>query len=137
MPEVKTFILSILGIAMVLAIGFIVLGQLNQTSGVAPYCQDWKIPYLNGTTVCQHYECINNTLAAGGANYVLNSTLANCYNSTAYGVRNNTQLVSVMPTAYNTTGSIMGNMSAIPNWIGILITVSLAFIVLGYFYKRD
>ena len=36
--------------------------------------------------------------------------------------------------AYNATGTIVTKLATIPTWIGILITVSLAFIVLGYFY---
>ena len=32
------------------------------------------------------------------------------------------------------TGAIITKLATVPTWIGILITVSLAFIVLGYFY---
>jgi len=38
--------------------------------------------------------------------------------------------------ASNSTGSIITKLATVPTWIGILITVSLAFIVLGYFYQR-
>ena len=38
--------------------------------------------------------------------------------------------------AFNATGSIVTKLAGVPTWIGILITVSLAFIVLGYFYSR-
>lgn len=38
------------------------------------------------------------------------------------------------PNASNATAEIIEKMATIPTWIGILITVSLAFIVLGYFY---
>jgi len=37
---------------------------------------------------------------------------------------------------YNATGTIVTKLATVPTWIGILITVSLAFIVLGYFYAR-
>jgi len=37
---------------------------------------------------------------------------------------------------YNATGSIIEKLGNVPTWIGIIITVSLAFIVLGYFYFR-
>ena len=73
--DIQGFILSIVGIAVVLAVGLIVLGQLK-----------------NQTTV--------NT------------------------------------SEYNATGTVITQMGTIPNWIGILITVALAFIVLGYFYNR-
>jgi len=32
------------------------------------------------------------------------------------------------------TGTIITKLATVPTWIGILITVALAFIVLGYFY---
>ena len=73
--NLQGFILSIVGIAVVLAVGLIVLQQLaNQTTA--------------GT-----YE-------------------------------------------RNATTAITAQLSTVPNWIGILITVALAFIVLGYFYNR-
>jgi len=73
--DIQGFILSIVGIGVVLAVGLIVLGQLR-----------------NQTTV--------NT------------------------------------SEYNATGAITTQLGTVPNWIGILITVALAFIVLGYFYNR-
>jgi ABC-type antimicrobial peptide transport system permease subunit len=73
--NLQGFILSIVGIAVVLAVGLIVLQQLaNQTTA--------------GT-----YE-------------------------------------------RNATNAIASQLGTVPNWIGILITVALAFIVLGYFYSR-
>jgi hypothetical protein len=39
-------------------------------------------------------------------------------------------------TAYNSTGTIITKLATVPTWIGILITVALAFIVLSYFYTR-
>ena len=138
--NLQGFILSIIGIALVLVVGFIVLGQLNTNASVLPVCQafgataDW-----NGTTYCNHYDCVNNTHQTLGAaaTYSLNSTRANCYNTTAYGAMNSTLLTATVPAAYNATVSIQSNLSTVPNWVGILITVALAFIVLGYFYRRD
>ena len=73
--DIQGFILSIVGIAVVLAVGLIVLGQLaTQTT-------------------------------AGSAER-------------------------------NATNAISAQLGTVPNWIGILITVALAFIVLGYFYNR-
>jgi len=37
---------------------------------------------------------------------------------------------------YNATGSIITKLGTVPTWIGIIITVSLAFIVLGYFFMK-
>jgi hypothetical protein len=39
--------------------------------------------------------------------------------------------------ASNATDTIITKMSNVPTWIGILITVALAFIVLGYFYMKQ
>ena len=77
--DIQGFILSIVGVGVVLAVGLIVLGQLQTQS-----------------------------LTAAGA-----TTLAS-----------------------NATGSILTQLGTVPNWIGILVTVALAFIVLGYFYNR-
>ena len=77
--NVQGFIMSIVGVAVILAVGLIVLQEL-QTS-------------------------VNATSTDGGA-------------------------------AFNATGEIITKMATVPTWIGILITVSLAFIVLGYFYAR-
>jgi hypothetical protein len=40
-------------------------------------------------------------------------------------------------TEYNATGAIITKLATVPTWVGILITVALAFIVLGYFYQRQ
>jgi hypothetical protein len=81
--NLQGFILSIVGIAVVLAVGLIVLGQLR----------------TNIQTGTANVDGINST-------------------------------------ADNATGAILSQMATIPNWVGILITVALAFIVLGYFYNR-
>ena len=72
--NLQGFIMSIVGVAVVLAVGLIVLGELSSSTSDA------------------------------------NATAA--------------------------TQNIIVKMATIPTWIGILITVSLAFIVLGYFYGR-
>ena len=38
--------------------------------------------------------------------------------------------------AANATGSIITKLATVPTWIGILITVALAFIVLSFFAGR-
>jgi len=34
------------------------------------------------------------------------------------------------------TGSVITKLATVPTWIGIIIVVALAFIVLGYFYTQ-
>lgn len=36
--------------------------------------------------------------------------------------------------AYNSTGTIIDKLGTVPNWVGIIIIVALAFIVLSFFY---
>jgi len=77
--NIQGFILSIVGVAVVLAVGLIVLAQLQ-----------------------------TNALTTAGSTTV----------------------------ASNATGAIITQLGTVPQWIGIIITVALAFIVLGYFYNR-
>ena len=106
--NIQGFILSIVGVAVVLAVGLIVLANVQNTVAIANTCNDATIPTLNGTNV------------------------AECYNATGA----TTNISTHTTVAYNATGSILSQMATIPNWIGIIITVALAFIVLGYFYNR-
>lgn len=41
------------------------------------------------------------------------------------------------PIAANATAQIISQLATVPTWIGILITVSLAFIVLSFFSGRQ
>ena len=85
------FVLSIVTVAIVLAIGLIVLQELQLTQS---YAADPK----------------TNCTRAGD--------VAGC------------------GAAYNSTGTIITKMATIPTWIGIIIIVSLAFIVLSFFIGR-
>jgi predicted RND superfamily exporter protein len=38
--------------------------------------------------------------------------------------------------ASNATDTIISKLATVPTWIGIIIVVALAFIVLGFFYMR-
>jgi len=136
MEDVKSFVLSIIGVAIVLAVGLIVLGQLNSNIASGISCNTgYDAADFNGTTTCQYYTCSNNsqTLATP---YTVNSTRVNCYNVSNYGIVVNAHADATIPTAYNTTNSIASNLSGVPSWVGILLTITLAFIVLGYFYNR-
>jgi len=87
--NIQGFILSIVGVAVVLAVGLIILSQLQSNIATSKW--------------------------GGGCN----ATAANNCGS-----------------AYNATRAISVQMATVPQWIGIIITVALAFIVLGYFYNR-
>ncbi len=38
---------------------------------------------------------------------------------------------------YNASNALLVKLATIPTWIGILIVVAMAFLVLGYFYKSQ
>jgi len=146
--DIQGFILSIVGIAVVLAIGLIVMGQLRTSIGTscvgAVYTPNSSyVADLNGTNLCQQYYCNNNTEGAKGTGvYTVNATRTGCYNvSSSVDNINGTLTIVQLPSSqgldYNASRSVAVNLSSIPNWIGILITISLAFIVLGYFYNRS
>ena len=146
--DIKGFILSIVGIGLILTIGLIVIGQLGTSIavGCSPYATNstvWAETNATNTAVCQRLQCVNNTLGASGTGvYTINATRSGgCYNAStsADNLQSNwttTQFPMAHSAAENSTTSIGTNLSTVPNWIGILITVALAFIVLGYFYNK-
>ena len=86
------FILSIVTVAIVLAIGLIVLQELSDTQ-----------------------------TSAGG-----NTGIDNCTATLNTGCG----------AAYNSTINIITKLATVPTWIGIIIIVALAFIVLSFFIGR-
>ena len=83
------FILSIVTVAIVLAVGLIILQELGDT--------------LTKT---------------GETNCTTTTDIAGC------------------GAAYNATTSIITKLATVPTWIGIIIIVALAFIVLSFFIGR-
>ena len=81
------FILSIVTVAIVLAIGLIVLNELGDSQ------------------VTGGLSCNSTDVDGCGA-------------------------------AYNATGTIITKLATVPTWIGIIIIVALAFIVLSFFIGR-
>ncbi len=103
------FILSIITIAIVLAIGLIVLSELQIAEGTGNYCQ-----------------------AEGDTSFAWNSSSMLCHNTSDLS----DTVTAKFTAAYNSTGSIIEKMATIPTWIGIIIIVALAFIVLSFFIGR-
>jgi hypothetical protein len=97
---IQGFIMAIVGVAVMLAVGLIVLGELKVSAVSCP-------------------------------------TAYSTYNTTSGFCTNGSVQVNNMGEAFNATGSIVTKLATVPTWIGILITVALAFIVLGYFYSRN
>lgn len=105
--NIQSFILSVVGVAVVLAVGLIVLNNL-QSASYTPSCST------------QNFSVVR---ASDG-------TPTGCSNGTV------TQNLAGQSLASNATGSVITQLATVPQWIGIIITVALAFIVLGYFYNR-
>ena len=95
---VQGFIMGIVGVGILLAIGLIVLGELQTST----------------------HQCV-------AADAVYNASSRLCV-----GTTDNTT-----SAAFQATGEIITKLATVPTWIGIMITVALAFIVLGYFYSRN
>ena len=104
--SLQTFIMSIVGVAVVLAVGLVVLSELAGSAingGVG----------VNATSYCSGSAgAWNGTTCTGGT------------------------LTHDIPQAFTATNTTAGKLGTIPTWVGILITVAMAFIVLGYFYGR-
>ena len=87
MSSIQGFVMAIVTVGVVLAVGLIVLGELKDTQVTgAAHCN------ASSTTSCS--------------------------------------------SAYNSTNTIVEKLGGVPTWIGILITVALAFIVLSFFAGR-
>jgi len=97
----QAFVMSIIGIAIVLSVAFMLLGELQTAS----------------------YSC-----PATNPNY--NATGNLCWNGD-YNVS-----VAEQSGASSSIGTIMTKLGTVPSWIGIIIVVVLASLVLGYFYMR-
>ena len=104
--SVQTFIMSIIGVAVVLMVGLVIMSELGDSTldgGSA----------INGTSFCS---------GSGGS-----------WNGTACSPG---ALNHELPSAFTATDTLSAKLGTVPTWIGILITVAMAFIVLGYFYSR-
>jgi len=97
----QTFIMSIVGVAIVLAIAFMILAEMQTAT----------------------YSC-----PTANPNY--NATGNLCWNAD-YNVS-----VAEQSGASSNLGNIMTKLGNVPSWIGIIIVVVLASLVLGYFYAR-
>jgi hypothetical protein len=107
MNSLQQFILGIVGVAIVLAVGLIVLTELQSAAN-------------DPTKYCS-------------STYTYNASANNCY-LTANASQPTVDITRTQ--AYTSTGTIVEKMAQIPTWVGIVIVVALAFIVLGFFYLR-
>lgn len=107
----QSFIMTIVVVAVVLGVGLIVVTEFqNATSNGG------------GVAINTSHYCAGTGSASG------------VWNGTACTVGT---LTTPIPAAFTATGTILTKMATIPTWIGIVIVVALAFIVLGFFYGRQ
>ena len=139
------FILSIVTVAIVLAIGLIILTELRTATKELAKSSVLNETVANGATVSQGGE-----LFIGASRCVNQSVSQNVFelgvgcNVSSTGVVTSNGSVNVgfdythfTPTgAFNSTGDIITKLATVPTWIGIIIIVALAFIVLSFFIGR-
>jgi len=155
MGNTQMFVMSIIGIAVVLFVGLVIIGQLQTTTIDAITATSYSnesFTFANATATALSGTCVGDTISCSALyNNSANTVEIGSGNYTCSGssitVTDNEGLnlpatlyvdysCKNASTAYNAAGTIQTKLSTIPTWIGILITVALAFIVLGYFYGR-
>ena len=149
------FILSIVTVAIVLAVGLIIVGEmqtassemstasaLNESVGSASNVSSVS---QNGALFISASACRNltgaDTAFTLGLHCNVSSTgVVNVNPANGTGVSGSQVGIDyshyVASEAYNSTGTIISKMATSPTWIGIIIIVSLAFIVLSFFIKK-
>jgi len=156
MDGVQTFIMSIIGIAVILAVGLVVMGELKgSTAGEITSTSDQTTTIVLdqfttiGTCISEETMSISKLLNGSGAsttelnsgNYtVVLNTINVSDDAAGTGIDTSVNIsysCKRLTSAYNATGVNITNLSKFPTWIGIIIVVALAMIVLGYFYKRQ
>lgn len=106
LDALQAFILGVVGVTFVLVIGLIILAELQVST--------------------------ETTADYCGSGYVYNASAGNCYLAS-----NSSVTTAISHTAaYTASGTVLAKLATVPTWLGIIIVVALAFIVLGFFYAR-
>ena len=142
------FILSIVTVSIVLAIGLIVMSEMRTTAKEMDTTSALNESVATGATLNQGGELFISASACR------NGTMVNVNLASAQCNVSSTGLVSLSPVnfsgtggwidythytasaAYNATGTIITKLATVPTWIGIIIIVALAFIVLSFFIGK-
>jgi hypothetical protein len=110
MEGLQKFVLGVGGVAVVLVVALVILTQL-QTVADQPskYC---GTGYTYNASQADGVRCQNTSVGGGG--------------------------VDITRTAeYTATSTMAAKLGTIPTWVGIVIVVALAFLVLGFFYGKS
>jgi len=152
--KISAFVMSIVGVAVILAIGLIVLGEVKTSTYETDTITDEAITWYNDTnttlsviagvdgSVVSLGSVRNGTQTIPATNYTFYASVGKIIAITDTGNDWNGTTVNVTysftnhSTASWSLQKNVTNLAKIPTWIGILITVALAFIVLSYFYGK-
>ena len=153
--KIGAFVMSIVGVAVVLAIGLIVMGEMKTSTYETDTITDEAITWYNDTNTTLSVTAgvdgsvvslgsVNNGsgVAVPSSNYTFYPSVGNIQVVKNSGGNWNGTTVNVTYSFTNHSDASLSlatnvtNLAKIPTWIGILITVALAFIVLSYFYGR-
>ncbi len=140
------FILSIVTVAIVLAVGLIVLSELRTTAKELGTSSIINESVATTATLLQGGELFVGAGACRNASmdvYVLGQ---HCNVSSVGTVTLNPQNFSgngfidythfTPSAAFNSSGTIITKLATVPTWLGIIIIVALAFIVLSFFIGK-
>lgn len=141
----QTLVLSIVAASVILAVGLIILSSLSTTTKEMYTTAVSNESVASGAGLKQGYLLISASACRNLSSTVL--VLGSNCNVSSTGT------VTVAPAdatgnvlidyshytptaAYNASNSTITKLATVPTWIGIIIIVSLSFIVLGYFIGK-
>ena len=139
------FILSIVTVAIVLAIGLIVLAEMQTAAKLLGTASSINESVASGASVSQGGVLFISAGACRNASMVAKPIGAACNISstgvvTLGGNFSGNGFIDyshyIANAAFNSTGDIITKLATVPTWIGIIIIVALAFIVLSFFIGK-
>lgn len=140
------FVLTIVTVAVVLAVGLIVLAEMSDTTKEMSTSSQQNESVASGSAVVQSAlyistsACRNSTMVAIPMGVLCNISSTGDVTLSTQNFSDGTGFIDYTyytpSAAYNSTNSIIVKLATVPTWIGIIIIVALAFIVLSYFMGR-
>ncbi len=141
------FILSIVTVAIVLAIGLIVLAEmttvakemgtssaLNESVATTGSSLSQSSLFI-GASGCRNASMVAVDLSSAACN--VSSAGVVDFNAANFSGSAFIDYTHFKPSAaFNSTGDIITKLATVPTWIGIIIIIALAFIVLSFFIGK-
>ena len=142
----QQFILTIVTIAVVLAIGLIVLNSIGTSTKEMHTSDALNESVTSGSGLSQSSllvsasTCRNTSSTVLGLGLYCNVSSEGVVTATTLNATGGNVYIDYAyytPTAaYNSTGTLVTKLATVPTWIGIIIIVALAFIVLSFFIGK-